>query len=145
MKSALSILSDIFPSTLANNVAFMFTNISSPLSWNFCQDTVPDVLKGARRFEIDNPFALQRRYLKPKDDQKVKIEETRMREEVNTGEKNGLEVLVDLFDWLDGLEPQQITKKQARGVPAQITGFLKKAKRTVQEAVRKVRGLFLGD
>ena len=144
MKYALSTLSDIFPSTLANNVGFMFTNISSPLSRNFCQDTVPDEVRGARRFEIDNPFSLQKRYLKLKDDQEVNIEETRMREEVNTSEKNALEVLVDLFDWLDGLEPQQIKEKQARGIPAQITGFLRKAKRIVQKAVRKVRGDIFG-
>ena len=93
----------------------MFTNISNPLSWNFCQDTVPNVLKDARQFKIDNPFALQKRYLKLKDVPNVKFKETKMLEEVNFGEQNALKALVDLFDWLDGLQPQQITEEKARG------------------------------
>jgi hypothetical protein len=121
----------------------MFTNISNPLSWNFCRDTVPNVLSDARQFEIDNPFALQKRYLELKDDPKMKIKEAKMLEEVNSGEQNALEVLVDLFDWLDGLQPQQITEEARRGNLTQITRFLRKVKQNVQEAVRKIRGSFM--
>jgi len=32
---ALSTLFSIFPKTLANNIGFIFTNVSSPLHWNF--------------------------------------------------------------------------------------------------------------
>jgi len=52
---------------LANNIAFMYTNVASPLCWNFCQDTIPEVLKGAPQFRIDNPVALQEKYFKLKD------------------------------------------------------------------------------
>ena len=44
---ALSTLSAIFPETLASRVAFLFTNVTSPLHWNFSRDTVPDILKDA--------------------------------------------------------------------------------------------------
>jgi hypothetical protein len=65
---ALSTLSALFPKSLANNIAFVFTNVASPLSWNFSMDTIPDVLKDANLFFLDNPIALQKKYLSFKDD-----------------------------------------------------------------------------
>jgi len=44
---ALSALSALFPETLTSRVAFLFTNVTSPLHFNFSKDTVPDVLKDA--------------------------------------------------------------------------------------------------
>ena len=41
---ALSTLSTIFTKSLAGNIAFMFTNVLSPLHWNFSEDTIPEVL-----------------------------------------------------------------------------------------------------
>lgn len=40
----LSVLSSIFPRTLADNIGIMFTNIPSPLSWNFEQCSLPAFL-----------------------------------------------------------------------------------------------------
>ena len=107
LQYAFSALSTIFPKTLAKNIAFVFTNIAGPLSLNFCEDTIPEVLKGAPQFQLDNPIALQRKYLKLKDD--PKMEQKRMitlRNEVKDGEQTALKMLVELFDWLGGLEPQ---------------------------------------
>ena len=112
MNNALSALSDIFPSALANNIGFMFTNVWNPLSSNFNEDTVPSVLKDAPQFEINNPFALQQNYLKYKNDPRRRHEEEKMLEEVKFGEQKALGMLVDLFDWLDGLQSQQITAGQ---------------------------------
>ena len=103
---ALTTLSAIFPKTLANNIAFVFTNVPSPLSWNFSQDTIPEVLKDARQFLFDNPLALQKRYIMLKDDRNKKKVKTEMRNDVKAGEQKGLEMLTKLFDWLDGLESQ---------------------------------------
>jgi len=87
----------------------MFTNISSPLSWNFSQDTIPKELKAAPQFLLNNPVALQRRYLELKDDP---IQMAEMREVMRTSEQKALEMLVLFFDWLDGLKPQPMTKGQ---------------------------------
>jgi len=103
---ALSTLSVIFPKTLANRVAFLLTNITNPLCVNFSKDTVPDVFKGAPQFLLDNPIALQRKYLNLKDNPDMKKRRTQFREAVNVAERDALEMLVDLFDWLGGLEPQ---------------------------------------
>ena len=140
MDYALSTVSEIFPSTLANNVAFMFTNFSTLLSWNFCEDTVPSELKGAPQFKIDNPFALQKKYLRLKDDLNVEDKATLVKE-VNSGEENALNMLVDVFDWLDGLQPQQITAEQTRG---SLIVLVKKAKEKVRKGVWNVRRILMG-
>ena len=44
---ALSTLSAVFPDTLTTNFALMFTNLSTPCSWNFLQEPVPKVKKHA--------------------------------------------------------------------------------------------------
>lgn len=88
----------------------MFTNVANPLSWNFCQDTIPEVLKGAPQFQIDNPAALRAKYLKLKSDPNMENIKTKMRIEVEDGERNALEMLVGFFDWLDSLERQSTTE-----------------------------------
>ena len=95
-----SALSAIFPKTLANNVAFMFTNVRSPPSWRFSQEEDLGVLKGAPQFLLDNPFVFQNRF---RDD-------PNMRRAVKACEQRSLEMLVKFFDWLDGLEPQPTTE-----------------------------------
>ena len=126
---ALSTLSAIFPKSLVDNIAFVFTNVASPLSWNFSMDTIPHVLKDAGLFFLDNPVALQKKYLGFKDDpdkQKVMAE---MRTAVKTGEEQALGMLVDLFDWLDGLGPQPTTEivylyNLSQSIEAMITNTL---------------------
>jgi len=44
---ALSTLSALIPEALASRVAFLLTNVTTPLDVNFSKDTVPDVLKGS--------------------------------------------------------------------------------------------------
>ena len=105
----LSTLSAMFPKTLTNNIAFMFTNVSSPLHWNFSKDTVPEVLKEAPQFRLNNPVALQRKYLKLKDNPNMKKGGADFRKAVKAGEQDALETLAELFDWLGGLEQQPTT------------------------------------
>jgi len=81
----------------------MFTNVLSPLHWNFSGDTIPEVLKDAPHFLLNNPVALQRKYLRLQSDQNMKKGKVALRREVKAGEQTALEMLVDLFDWLDGL------------------------------------------
>ena len=100
---AFSTLSTIFPKSLANNVAFMFTNDSSPLQRNLSGDTIPGVLKDARQFHLDNPIALQKAFLESKDG----TGRADLRKAVKAGEQSSLRTLVELFDWLDGLKSQQ--------------------------------------
>ena len=63
---ALSTLSALFPKSLANNIAFLFSNVPNEMYLNFPDEAIPEVLKHAPRFLIDNPIALQKNYLKQK-------------------------------------------------------------------------------
>jgi len=64
---ALYTLSAIIPKSLARKTAFMSTNVSDPLHWNFPRDTLPEVLQDAPQFLFNNPVALKREYSKLKD------------------------------------------------------------------------------
>jgi hypothetical protein len=126
---ALSTLSAIFPKSLSGNIAFMFTNVPSPLAWNFSQDTVPRVLKEAPQFLLDNPIALQKKYLKLKDRPGMKKVEKDMRNHLKAGEQKALEMLVQLFDWLDDCKPQPTTEilylyEMSQDIEAAITDTL---------------------
>ena len=103
---ALSTLSAIFPQTLVHNISFMFTNVLSPLHWNFSPDTLPDRLKSAPHFLLNNPIALQKKYLRLRDHPNMKKGRAELRNAVKAAEQNALEMLVDLFDWLDTVESQ---------------------------------------
>ena len=106
---AMSTLSTIFPEDFTKNIALMFTNVWSPLCCNFCEDTVPTSLQDARRFQIDNSFALQKKYVGHKGDPHMLESRMGLRKVVKTAEQDALETIVGLFDWMDGLEPQTTT------------------------------------
>jgi hypothetical protein len=132
---SLTTLSSIFPKSVANNFAFMFTNVLSPLSWNFSQESVPAVLKGAPQFLLDNPIALQKKFLKLKGDRNMKMARTEMHKAVGASEEKALEMLVDLFDWMDGLEPHPTTEivhlyEMAQTIEIEITNTLAQMEQT---------------
>jgi hypothetical protein len=138
----LSTLSAIFPKSLADNIAFIFTNVLSPLSWNFSQDTVPRVLKSAPQFHLDNPLALQKKYLDlaRRGDQSKKNVKTEMRKHIMAGEQKALEMMVKLFDWLDRLEPQPTAEivhlyEISQDIEAMITNTLAQIDQTAAKTV----------
>ncbi len=100
----------MFPTYLADNVSLMFTNVLSPLHWNFSLGTIPHELRGAPQFLLNNPIALQKEYLKLKDDPCMRKRRVDLRNAVKAGEQNALQMLVELFDWLDSLEPRGTTE-----------------------------------
>ena len=124
---AFSTLSTSLPKALAGKIAFVFTHVSSPLYQNLSEDTIPEALKGAPKFLLDNSVPLQRKYLKHKYDPKIRNRRTEMREMLKSSEEEALEMLVNLFDWLDSLERQPTTKpvplgEASRDVMPKITG-----------------------
>jgi len=101
----LSTLSTIFPRSLAKNIAFMFTDVPTPAFRDSSQGTVPEVFTHAPQFALDNPIVLQKGYLH----RQFGVIEDDVRKTpryVRAAEQLALEMLVRLFDWLDGLEPQ---------------------------------------
>jgi len=135
MDYALSALSAIFPKTLAKNIAFLFSNVSTQLSFNFSNDAIPEALKDAPHFLIDNPIALQKKYLSLKSRTgRKKLKE--MQKSVKCAEQKALEMLVELFDWLDGLEPQPTKEiidlyEKSQVIESKITNTLAQMDQTV--------------
>ena len=107
---ALSTLSDLFPKMMAKNIAFLFSNCLTYLSLNVSNDVIPNILKSAPQFLLDNPIALQKKFLEFKDDPNKRKMRRKMQKAVKHAEQMALETLVDLFDWLDGLEPHSTTE-----------------------------------
>ena len=103
-----TLLSTLFPKTLATNIAFVFTNVPNPLSWNFAKENISTVLEGAPRFFLDNPCALQKKSFELDNDAMVNTakRQRKMREFMENAERGALDMLVELFDWLDDLTPQ---------------------------------------
>ena len=129
MDYALSALSALFPRSLAKNIAFLFSNSPTYLSLNFAQDAIPEILKDAPQFLLDNPIALQKKFLEFKDDPSKRKMKKEMQREVEHAELRALEMLCDLFDWLDVLEPQPTTEivalyKKSRAIESKITDTL---------------------
>ena len=108
---ALSTLSAIFPESLGGNAAFIFTNVSSPLYWNFPVDALPEVFSNAPRFLLDNPTSLQRRYLELENHPNTMSRMAGFREEIKASEQAALRMLVDVFDWLDRLDRPKTQNK----------------------------------
>jgi hypothetical protein len=103
---ALSALSAILPKTLANNIALMRTKIliPFPLNWNVFKGYLPEGLKDPPQFLFDNPIAIQKSQ-KGNPIIKDQLQSTLCKAAL-ASEQKALEMLVNFFDWLYGLEPQ---------------------------------------
>jgi hypothetical protein len=123
MDCTLSALSALFPKSLVNNIAFMFTHV-----WDFKPppDMVPWVLKSSPMFFFDNPIT------------PGIYDETDLRMGQYRGSKQGpFKMLVNLFDWLDGLEPQPATEivslcEQHQNIEAKVINILDQRAREVE-------------
>ncbi|PFH47907.1 hypothetical protein AMATHDRAFT_49934 [Amanita thiersii Skay4041] len=131
---ALSALSAIFPRTLANNIGLLFTNVSSPLSWNFDQNSLPDVLRSSdNQFLIDNPVAMWKKLKEMRESGTFSRRAlSQLDSAVQEGYKKALEVLGDLFDWLDELKPQATKEiytlyRQSQEIDQNISNALSRA------------------
>ena len=111
----------------------ILTNLPSPLSQNIHGDGFPDI---PTQFILDNPVALQKKYLKLQDDPDMKKESIDLRTMVKAGEEKALEMLVDLFDWLDGLD----RPKPQDALAQQMKRLLRKV---IERGIRKVRRVFI--
>ena len=100
MVSMESALFTIVPKALVNNTALILTTFGDPVLWGPFQETVPTVLKDAPLFSLGIPIVLQKGL---EGDRNV-------RGIVKPDDQRNLGMLVKLFDWLDGLEPQPATE-----------------------------------
>jgi len=89
-------------------------------------DTIPDILKDAPQFSLDNPIAYQKRYVKSMGGRGKK---ERQADLGKPGAENALGMLAELLDWLDGLEPQTTAESvslydKSQAIGAKTTNIL---------------------
>ena len=145
--NALSTLTTILPNTLSSKIAFLLTNVSEPLYQNFSRDNLPDVLKHTPEFLLNNPIALQKRHLELRNDPKIMNKRTEMCSIVKDGEQMALEALVDLSNWLGGVDPQATTqiahlRESSENIAAKIIKILAQLMQEFLKILNgKVRGV----
>ncbi|KAJ8517636.1 hypothetical protein ONZ45_g5212 [Pleurotus djamor] len=100
---ALTALAGMFPNSIADNIAFMFTMVSNPLQLNFQSDGLPASLKQAKTFTIDNPlaqwFSYQDALKSGQQDPNFSLED--MRQIVYRSYDSVLNTLNNFFRWQD--------------------------------------------
>ncbi len=98
----LSIISSMFPSSIVDNVAFLFTMVPSPLHFNFKRETLPDAVRNAKFWGINNPLAMWLRFQKAlKSGDLPEDFEEAARDELKGTYDKGLETLNSFFAWVD--------------------------------------------
>jgi hypothetical protein len=140
---ALSTLSATFPRTLSKNVALLLTNTSNPLYQNLFDDIPPEVCKDAPQFLLNNPIALQRKYLELKDNPNTRGQMRDFREAVKASEQDAMAMLVDLFDWLDGLDRPETQNIVVNIIVALVQQMKKPLREVMEGGTQKVRRIFI--
>jgi len=79
--------------TVGTDYALSILSESRPRTLPLCI-----VLEGAPQFFLNNPIALQRKYIKLMGDPNMRKVRAEFRKGVKAGEQEALEMLVDLFD-----------------------------------------------
>ncbi|KAJ3815210.1 hypothetical protein F5876DRAFT_31223 [Lentinula aff. lateritia] len=96
-------LSNMLPKFLSDNVAFIFTMVSSPLMLSFDTDWLPQELRTAHTWSIDNPSALWFKYQKRLTEEPPLEEDHReeMNEISHRAFKRATKTLSQFFQYLD--------------------------------------------
>ena len=99
----ISTLCSIFPRTLADNIGVLFTNVQDIYKCIFDMNSLPPELQQAKNFCIDNPVALY-------ENTRGRRKKKRSENWINDDHAVAVEILVDIFQWLDGLRSQATTE-----------------------------------
>ncbi|KAF8634785.1 hypothetical protein AX17_004108 [Amanita inopinata Kibby_2008] len=115
----------MFPRSLADNIGILFTNVTTPLSWNFDQGSLLEALRNRRnQFLLDNPLAMWKKYLELESQQSFDEDDLlELEEGIDKGYAKAL------IDWLDGLSRQPTNDildlyKKSQDTEHQITNAL---------------------
>ncbi|KIK53796.1 hypothetical protein GYMLUDRAFT_178498 [Collybiopsis luxurians FD-317 M1] len=106
---ALTVISGMFPYSIIENIAFVFTMVTDPLSFNFEKSSLqPEALQSASMWSINNPLAQWKKYqekLKNKEEYDEDILQD-MEDSVRSSYKKTLKTLGQIFQFLDKCKAQ---------------------------------------
>ncbi|KIK52878.1 hypothetical protein GYMLUDRAFT_179669 [Collybiopsis luxurians FD-317 M1] len=101
---ALTVISGMFPYSIIDNIAFVFTMVPDPLSFNFERSSLhPEKLQSAKMWSINNPLAQWKKY-QEKLSNKMEYDDEmleEMEETVRSSYKKTLRTLSQIFQFLD--------------------------------------------
>lgn len=99
---SIPIVASIFPHSIADNVAIIFTMVSDPTSFNFQRESLPSPLHKCKIYLLNNPISLVKHYQdlnhKPLVYTGLLSKTSRAVRDAHT---NAVEMFSQLFDWLD--------------------------------------------
>jgi hypothetical protein len=110
---ALATLSTMFPTSIVNNIGFLYTYVSSRLSLNTLPTSIPSNLRSCESWTIQNPVALHAKYLEQAENAANPDELEDMQRALHTCYFETLEMITSMLKWLDerSLQPSgDITK-----------------------------------
>jgi hypothetical protein len=96
---AITTLGFILPTSIADNIVFVFTMVDNPLRLNFRLESLPDSLQRPKLYLLDNPIALTRRY--EEREQLFPDQLSNMPTTIGDAHANAVGMLSEFFDWLD--------------------------------------------
>jgi len=110
----ISTLCSIFPRTLVQNIGVLFTNVQDMYRCNFDMNSFPPELQEAKCFCIDNPLALYKNDQRNREQLGMRGQSRKKKrgskKSFNDEHVMAVDMLVDIFHWLDGLESQPTTE-----------------------------------
>ncbi|KAJ3903758.1 hypothetical protein F5879DRAFT_1023311 [Lentinula edodes] len=106
---ALTTISGMFPNSIVDNIAFIFTMVSDPTSFNFERKSLPEELRKAKIWSINNPFAQWTKYQEKLAQDPPTIDEEILQEideGVHRSYTKALKMLGQVFQFLDKCKVQ---------------------------------------
>ncbi|KAJ4000672.1 hypothetical protein F5050DRAFT_1803869 [Lentinula boryana] len=101
---ALTTISGMFPNSIVDNIAFIFTMVSDPTMFNFDRASLPVELRKAKIWSINNPFAQWIKYQEKLAQDPPTVDEDileEMNESVHRSYTKALKMFAQVFQFLD--------------------------------------------
>jgi GTPase SAR1 family protein len=98
---AITTLASIFPRSIADNIAIVFTMVANPMSFNFQLESLPESLGKSEQYTLDNPIALMKRYREFEQKPAHGKQLPRLLKMVKDAHNEAVDIFADFFDWLD--------------------------------------------
>lgn len=98
---AITTLASIFPRSIADNIAIIFTMVSNPMAFNFQLESLPESLRKSEQYTLDNPIALMKRYREFEQKPTHHKQLPKLLKMVTDAHNEAVGMFADFFDWLD--------------------------------------------
>lgn len=103
---ALTVISAMFPHSIIDNIAFVFTMVSNPFQFNFQRSALQPELRDAKIWAIENPLAQWVKFNDYDTHDEYLLQD--MRDTLSASYKKALRAINDFFQWHDTRATQPV-------------------------------------